>query len=190
MTTIIAVQHKDMVRFGADSQVTASNGRIANHPLMVKISQRGDFIIAGSGEVAACDIAQHIWVPPTPKVSDLTDVYHFMIAKVIPSLKACFKEQEYKWNEPDPDGEARFAFLIAVAGEVFEVADDMSVVLDSKGFYGVGSGSSYAIGALAAGAKIEDALLIAAEQDAYTSGPFMYLTQHKPKKVASAPRKR
>ena len=176
MTTIIAVQGKDGVRFGADAQVTAGNGRVARHTQMVKISERGAYVIAGSGECAPCDIAQHIWEPPVPKATDYNDLYHFMIAKVIPSLKACFKEQEYKWNEPDDD-ETKFAFLIAVGGQVFEVADDMSVMLDGNGFYGVGSGSSYAIGALCAGATIEEALKIAARNDAYTSAPFLYYEQ-------------
>jgi ATP-dependent protease HslVU (ClpYQ) peptidase subunit len=182
MTTIIAIQHKDKVTFGADSQVTAANGRTANHQSMVKITQRGDFIIAGSGECAPCDIAQHIWNPPKPTASDYKDLYHFMIAKVVPSLKACFKEQEYKWNEEDD--ETKFAFLISIDGEVFELSDDMSITLDSKGFYGVGSGSSYAIGALHAGVNIEKALDIASSNDAYTSAPFIYYTQTK-RKVAS-----
>jgi ATP-dependent protease HslVU (ClpYQ) peptidase subunit len=185
MTTIVAIQHKDKVVFGADSQVTSPNGRISNHPKMIKVSERGDFIIAGSGECAPCDIAQHIWIPPKPTAKDLLDVYHFMISKVVPSLKLCFKEQEFKWNEADEDGETRFSFLIAVGGEVFELADDMSICLDTKGFYGVGSGSNYAIGALSAGATMEKALQIAMDNDAYTSAPFMYVTQ---KKVAPKPK--
>jgi ATP-dependent protease HslVU (ClpYQ) peptidase subunit len=55
----------------------------------------------------------------------------------------------------------------------------MSISLDGKGFYGVGSGSGYAIGALSAGATIEKALEISADNDAYTSGPFIYRTQKK-----------
>jgi ATP-dependent protease HslVU (ClpYQ) peptidase subunit len=102
-----------------------------------------------------------------------------MISKVVPSLKNCFKDNEYKWNEADADGETKFAFLIAVGGQVFEIADDMSVALDSRGFYGVGSGSDYAIGALCAGADLETALKVAASNDVYTSAPFIYHTQLK-----------
>ena len=187
MTTIIAVQHLDKVVMGADSQTTGASGRSASHPQMVKISERGDYIIAGSGECAPCDIAQHIWIPPTPTTKDWNDLYHFMIAKVVPSLKACFKEQEYKWDTDDD--ETKFAFLISIGGEVFELADDFSISLDSKGFYGVGSGSSYGIGALSAGASLSKALKIAAENDAYTSAPFIYFTQLKRKKVALSPKK-
>jgi len=181
MTTILAIQQKGKVLFGADSQVTAGNGRIQRHKEMIKISTRGPFIIAGSGECAPCDIAQHIWQQPRPQGGEWSDLYHFMIAKVVPSLKACFKENEYKWDVEDD--ESKFCFLIAIGGQVFELADDMSISLTDTGFYGVGSGSSYAIGALEAGASLSEALEIAARNDAYTSGPFLYYTQPQPKKA-------
>jgi ATP-dependent protease HslVU (ClpYQ) peptidase subunit len=186
MTTILAIQHPDKVTLGADSQVTAGNGRTANHAQMVKISQKGDYIIAGAGECAPCDIAQHIWIPPTPTNKDWNDLYHFMIAKVVPSLKACFKENEYKWDTEDD--ESKFAFLVAIGGEIFEIADDFSVCLDGKGFYGVGSGSSYGIGALSAGASLAKALKISSDNDAYTSAPFIYFNQPK-RKVVPSPKK-
>ena len=176
MTTIVAVQSKDGVAFGADSLVTA--GRKYNHPRMVKISQRGQFIIAGSGLSSYCDVAQHIWTPPKPTVEDRKDLYHFIIAKVIPSLKQAFKDNDLKLDS-EKDDEPRFAFLIAVGGEVFDVADDFAVSLSSSGFYGVGSGSSLAIGALEAGASIEDALGIASKHDPYTAAPYLYIEQKK-----------
>lgn len=182
MTTIVAVQHKDKVVIGADSLVTSA--RKYNHPAMVKISERNGYLIAGAGEVAACDIAQHIWNPPTPTAEDRKDLYHFMIAKVIPSLKKAFKENDYKWDKEDEE-ETKFAFLIAVDGEVFDIADDFAVCLDSAGFYGIGSGSSIAIGALRTGASLEDALKTAEAVDPYTGSPFIFHTQNK-KKVASS----
>jgi ATP-dependent protease HslVU (ClpYQ) peptidase subunit len=177
MTTIVAIQSENGVLFGADSLVTAD--RKFNHPKMTKITKRGDFIIAGAGESAACDIAQHIWIPPKPTLSDKKDIYHFIVSKVVPSLKKCFKENEYKW-EKDPDGEYNFAFLIAICGEVFDIADDFAVSLDSAGFYGVGSGSNIAIGALEAGASIERALEIAEKHDPFTASPFLFIEQKKP----------
>jgi len=176
VTTIVAVQKEDGVYFGADSLVTA--GRKYNDPRMVKISERGAFLIAGSGESAACDIAQHIWDPPKVGVNDKKDLYHFVIAKVIPSLKECFKAQDYKWESTDDD--TKFAFLIAVGGEVFDISEDFAVSLTSTGFYGVGSGSSLAIGALEAGATLEEALIIASKHDPYTGEPFLFYEQKKP----------
>jgi ATP-dependent protease HslVU (ClpYQ) peptidase subunit len=176
MTTIVAIQFADGVVIGADSLVTAQ--KKYNHPKMNKITTTGPYLIAGSGEVAACDIIQHIWEPPIPTLSDKKDIYHFMIAVVIPSMKKCFKENEYKWDAEDD--ETKFAFLIAIEGEVFEIDDYLSVCLDSAGMYGIGSGSSIALGALKAQAEMPMALQIAADLDPYTAPPFIYLTQKKP----------
>ena len=87
------------------------------------------------------------------------------------------KENDYKVSQDDDEN--AFSFLIALNGELFEIADDFSVSRDDSGFYGVGSGSSYAIGALHAGASIEQALSIASLNDAFTSAPFIYIEQEK-----------
>jgi ATP-dependent protease HslVU (ClpYQ) peptidase subunit len=176
MTTIVAVQKDDGVYFGADSLVTAT--RKYNHPNMVKISERNNYIIAGSGLSSYCDVAQHIWKPPTPNAIDKKNLYHFFIAKVIPTLKECFKANDLKL-ESEKDEDTRFAFLIAVCGEVFEVADDFAVSMDGSGFYGVGSGANLAIGALETGANLEKALKIASKHDPYTAEPFIYIDQKK-----------
>jgi ATP-dependent protease HslVU (ClpYQ) peptidase subunit len=176
MTTIVAVQKDDGVYFGADSLVTST--RKYNHPNMVKISERNNYIIAGAGLSSFCDVAQHIWEPPTPTVKDKKDLYHFVISKVIPSMKESFKANDLKL-ESEKEEDTRFAFLIAVCGEVFDIAEDFAVSMSSSGFYGVGSGSSLAIGALEAGATIKSALQIASKHDPYTSAPFLFLQQLK-----------
>mgnify|MGYP006279753633 CR=1 FL=1 len=173
MTTIVGKVTPTKAHIGADSLVTAD--RKYSHPDMVKVVERGPYLIAGAGESAACDIIQHIWKPPIPTKEDKPDLYHFVISKVIPSMKECFKQNEYRWDK-DSD-ETKFAFLIAIGGEIFDISDDFAVCLDADGIYGVGSGSSLAIGALKAGASIKRALEIAAEKDPYTASPFYYYEQ-------------
>lgn len=175
MTTIVAKQLDDKVIFGSDTLVTAD--RKFSHPKQTKVVKRGHFLVAGAGESAACDIAQHIWNPPAPSSTDKKDLYHFVIAKVIPTLRQAFKDNDYKWDKESIDGDYNFAFLLAIGGEVFDIADDFAVSLDSDGIYGIGSGSSLAIGALKAGATIEQALEIAASKDPYTAPPFQYFEQ-------------
>jgi ATP-dependent protease HslVU (ClpYQ) peptidase subunit len=176
MTTIIAIQYEDRVVMGADSQVTAT--RKYSHPRMAKITERNQYLIAGAGLSAACDIAQHIWIPPKATLDDRKDLYHFMIAKVVPSLKQCFKDNDFRL-EGDKDEETRFSFLIAIGGEVFDLADDFAISLDGSGHYAIGSGSSLALGALAHEATLEEALEIAASKDPYTSAPFYFYEQVK-----------
>ena len=69
--------------------------------------------------------------------------------------------------------------LFAFDGEVFEIGNDYTVTLNSEGIYGVGNGHQFAIGALSAGASVEKALEIAANNDVYTSGPFQIVKQQK-----------
>ena len=176
MTTIIAIQYEDRVVMGADSQVTAT--RKYSHPRMAKITERNQYLLAGAGLSAACDIAQHIWIPPKATLDDRKDLYHFMIAKVVPSLKQCFKDNDFRL-EGDKDEETRFSFLIAIGGEVFDLADDFAISLDGSGHYAIGSGSSLALGALAHEATLEEALEIAASKDPYTSAPFYFYEQVK-----------
>ena len=175
MTTIVAKMSATKVEFGADSLVTAD--KKYSHPNMVKVVERGQYLIAGSGESAACDVMQHIWIPPNPTKLDKLDLYHFVISKVVPSMKLCFKDNDYKWE--DKSEEPKFAFLIAIGGEVFEISSDFSVCIDSSGIYGIGSGSSLALGALKTGSTIKKALEIAAEIDPYTSAPFLYYSQER-----------
>ena len=182
MTTIIGVQYEDHCLFMADNQVTLDGGRRYKHPDMKKISKVGDYLVAGSGEVAPCDIAQHLWNPPAMSAKDRKDTYHFVIAKLMPSLRKCLEDNGYDFDEGKSDGksgESRFNLLIAANGQIFDIADDMSVCMSDAGFYGVGSGSPYALGALYGGVKPEKAMAVAEKIDVNTSGPFQIEQQYK-----------
>lgn len=181
MTTIIGIEYKDKALLIADNRVTDDSGRIYTHPQMAKITERGDYLIAGSGEVSPCDIAQHIWDPPKPTSKDRQDIYHFMISKVMPSLRECLSSNGYNFDEPHDkakDG-LRFQFLIACCGEIFDIDQDLAVMKSSDGFYAVGSGAPYALGALVAGAKPLKAMQIAAKLTAFTAPPFLEKVQLK-----------
>lgn len=176
MTTIVGVEYDDHSLIMADSRVTDDHGKIFSHPSMTKINQRGAFIIAGAGEILPCDVIQHIWTPPKLMAADRKDLYHFMVSKVIPSMRRCLKDNGYNFDEA---GEDRFSFLVAVGGELFELDDDLGITKADTGFYGIGSGSSYAIGALMAGAEPRLAMQIAAKATAFTAEPFIEVTQSK-----------
>ncbi len=179
MTTIVAVCKNGNVTMGADSQVT-DNNRPNNHSKMEKISKKNGYLIAGSGDSQPCDVLQHIFIPPVPTPAERKDLYHFMIAKFVPAMRDCLDENGWKKEENDKD--AGFNMLFAFDGELFDIGDDFSVLLNNDGIYGVGAGSPYAIGALYAGATVEQALNIAASNDIYTSGPFQIIKQQKQSK--------
>lgn len=177
MTTIIGLQYDNKCSIVVDSRVTDDSGYIYTHPDSRKISERNGYLIAGSGEVMPCDVAQHIWEPPTPTRAEKKDLFHFMVAKVMPSLRKCFSS-----NGIDLDAtktEQRFNFLIAICGELFDIDDELSVSRNENGIYAIGSGGAYAIGALYAGADAYEAMDIASTVSAFTAPPYYSKEQFK-----------
>ena len=181
MTTIIGLEYSDKAVIVADSRVTDDNGKTYSHPAMRKIAQRGALLIAGAGEVTPCDVAQNIWVPPQFTAKDKKDVYRFMIVKVMPSLRKCLVDNGYNFDESHDkkqDGQ-RFQFLIACGGELFDIDQDLAVMKSEAGFYAIGSGGDYALGALYAGADALTAMEVASRISAYTQAPFYSEEQYK-----------
>lgn len=181
MTTIIGIQRDDRSEIYVDSRVTDDTGRIYSHPDMLKYAQRGDFIIAGSGEVHPCDVAQKIWNPPKPVAKDKKDIYTFMVSKVMPSLRECLTANGFNFDEDHDkkkDGE-RFHFIISCCGELFDVDQELSVCRREDGIYVAGSGGEYAMGAIYAGAEPMKALEIVSQVSAYTAPPFYFIEQFK-----------
>ena len=175
MTTIIGLQKPNQCLLVADSRVTDDSGRTYSHPTVSKITKRGKYLIAGAGTTQPCDIVQHVWRPPTPTPTSYKDLYHFMIADVAPSIRTVLAANGY---HPDKDNdEPDFIFLIALGGTIFELDDSLSVLMRDDGIYGIGSGSSYAIGALQAGATWKQAMNIAAKNNVFTAPPYITYRQ-------------
>ena len=176
MTTIVGVVKNGHVIMGADSLVTAGNSKYI-HPQMLKIINNNGYLVGGAGDASACDILMYMWVPPMPNANQRKNIYKFMITDVVPSMKEALEENGYKIDKDDK--ESGFEMLIALDGELFNISDDFSVLMDETGIYGVGSGSPWAIAALDAGATVEKALEIAEKRSPYTSGPFQIIKQSK-----------
>ena len=176
MTTIVGVCKNGNVTMGADSQVSDGD-RPNNHPRMEKITKNNGYLIAGSGDSTPCDILQHMFIPPVPNANERKDLYKFMITKFVPAMRECLDENGWKPDKNDSD--SGFSMLIAYDGEIFDIGDDFSVLLNNDGIYGVGNGAKFAIGALYAGASVEKALEIASTNDIYTSGPYQIVKQQK-----------
>lgn len=180
MTTIVGIQKDDCAIIAVDSRVTDDNGRIYSHPDMMKYAERGAFVIAGSGEVLPCDIVQNMWTPPRLLAADKANVYKFMITKVMPSIRELLTKNGYNFDEQQDKKEGeRFHFLIACNGELFDVDQELSVTRDARGYYAIGSGGDYALGALLMGASPLNALEVAANISVYTAPPFYEVVQYK-----------
>jgi ATP-dependent protease HslVU (ClpYQ) peptidase subunit len=177
MTTLIGIEYDDSCVLVADSRTTDDSGYIYTHPNIKKISEANGYLIAGSGEVLPCDVAQHIWDPPSPAKADKKDLFHFMITKAMPSLRKCLSSNGFNFDEPKT--ESRFQFLIAVCGEIFDIDHELAVSKNISGVYAAGSGAPYALGALHAGADAYEAMEIASRLTAFTAGPYISKSQFK-----------
>ena len=180
MTTIVGYQGADFAILGADSQVTDGDKRVLS-PSTPKIVKLGKYLLAVSGDCRPGDILTYSWKPP---LYDKSDPIKFMGGKVIPSIIAAFKAQGYDWTKEG----ATYSYLLAFAGNIFEIGDDLSITQSSDGLYGVGSGSPYALGCLASRSsalseletsiiKFHRALDIAAKYDINTCAPFQIEVQ-------------
>lgn len=169
MTTILGVQHRNGFTLAADSQTT-SNDRAYLHPNLEKITKVGPLIVAGAGNARVCDVVQNTWVPPQFTKNDAP--YKYMVSKLIPSMRKAIDESGYVAKEGDI-----FQFLIGIGGQLFEIADDYTVLSTADRIYGIGSGAPYGIGAIAAGADIESAIKIAIKFDINSGGKVQLVKQ-------------
>jgi ATP-dependent protease HslVU (ClpYQ) peptidase subunit len=69
--------------------------------------------------------------------------------------------------------------LIAIRGTLFEVDESYTVMLRDDGFYGIGSGSRFALGAMMAGAEWKVAMDLAIKNDIYSHPPYIVMEQFK-----------
>jgi len=175
MTTVIAIQHNEGVEMIADSQINSA-GQPYFHSDMVKIVERGKYLIGVAGRVVALQAIQNSWTPPTLIASHKGTLYNFIITKVIPSLKTFIDDSKLFSDKDKEDGDL-FSILLSINGQVFEIDQDYSVARRESGVYAIGSGGDYALGALTVGASGMQAMEVAASLDVNTHAPFITIQQ-------------
>jgi ATP-dependent protease HslVU (ClpYQ) peptidase subunit len=177
MTTIIGVEYANRCVVLGDSRVVGDS-KIYSHPDMVKVVTNGNFIIGAAGDVRALQVILHTWKPPMAVAKDKDNLFQFMISKVVPSLKKQLNDYGLL-DTKSPDKDFELYVLIAYNGNIFEIDSDFAVSRSDSGYYGIGTGGDYALGALYAGATPEQAASIAALNDSKTAEPFITETQLK-----------
>ena len=161
MTTIIGVQHQWGVEMAADSQITWGD-RPMNAFGVNKIINRNGYLIGAAGESRITDFICYEWKPLKPPQSG--DMYVFVASRLTPQLRKALTDANIEFKG------AEFTILLAVKGQLFIISSDLTVVRDEDGLYGIGTGGDYALGALHAGATVEQAVMIAMRLDINTGG--------------------
>ena len=101
-----------------------------------------------------------------------------MVNKVAPSLKQLLTDAGLL-DSKSPDKDFEINIIVGLNGQLFEIDSDFSVSRNSDGYYAIGTGGDFALGALYAGVTPEQAAEIAATNDSKTAGPFTTETQFK-----------
>ncbi len=156
MTTIIGVQGDGFAVICSDSRVSTFGDNFSQIGTLregsSKVSQNGKYLIGAAGDVRAINILQHVFQPPAPPVnSNKKTLDQFFTAKFIPALRECFESQGYAVPEREDKehiAEQGSSVIVAVNSNIYVVESDYSWSSEATGLYALGSGSSYALGAL------------------------------------------
>ena len=154
------------VEIGYDSRVTPGTGFVQ------KVTHvNNQFVIGVAGYLRYLDVIQYADVPAVHEAelgSADFDVRQYIITGVIPAWIDALKDAF--GTVPDTrDDWLDGSILLVICGRIFKIGPEFSVV-EYEECAGIGSGSAYALGAIAAGKSVEKAMLIAADLDTYTGG--------------------
>jgi ATP-dependent protease HslVU (ClpYQ) peptidase subunit len=198
MTTIAAIQGEGWAVVGADSRISEFYGEgaaevgtlSATNP---KIGSNGKYILGAAGDLRAINILHHAFQPPAcPPNLKGRKLDHFITTKFVPALRASFDEQGY--SMPDKDSKEHLAqhdsqIICIINNTVYIIDGDYSWYTNNTGLYAIGSGSSYAIGALSvitssarttlqsAKKAITKSLTVASRFDPHTGSPYTVHSQ-------------
>lgn len=200
MTTIVGIQGSGWSVLGTDSKITSfDDSGLAFQTTILpagssKIAQNGRYLLGAAGDVRAINLLQHVFRPPSADKNLVgRKLDQFVTSKFIPALRSLFEEHGYA--SPDNDRKHHIAehdstIVLAVNATIYIIDSDYSWSNDQTGFYALGTGASYAMGAIhaltakrqihsAAQAKTiaTKALQIAGRLDPHTGGPVQTYSQ-------------
>jgi ATP-dependent protease HslVU (ClpYQ) peptidase subunit len=146
MTTVVGLQGSNWAVVGADTRVV-EDGRIFNMPTNAgKIVRKDGYIIGVAGDFRPAQIfAHHYKFPKLPTYTTIDALDKFFTQKFIPIMRETFKEHDFTPSEEDG-----VELIVSIQGTIYNISDDYAWARDKRGVYAIGSGSGYAIGALAA----------------------------------------
>lgn len=183
MTTLVGISGNDFIVMAADSQITDGDQRIISVETP-KIIQTGRYLLGLTGDSRPGDILAYAWKPPLYRGEEPV---RFMGSKVLPSISAAFKENNYEVDNK----EMNFSFLIAFNGNLFSIGGDLSFNTSERGLFAAGSGGNYALGylyslppktynkLLTASVVAEEAVRIASLLDINTHPPIQVIAQER-----------
>lgn len=167
MTTIIGIQHPAGATLGWDSLVGAEGPVFEDEA--PKVFTNGGVVYGVAGPLTLANAIRHARMPDADSSNCRWDTDQWVENTLVPAIvNTLARRQVLKLEDGRPDLEG--AILVVVRNRLYEIDFDTSVSRRKDGRHAIGSGAPYALGALAAGASILDALEIAASLDSGTGG--------------------
>lgn len=157
------VEQEDDVQIGFDSRVSV--GHTYDDLAADKVFVNNGIIFGVAGAVLDAQIIQYAALPDPEGGGWDTD--RWVTTELIPAIKQAIGGRdalEFRAGKVSTDSHA----LFVVRNRVYELFYDTAWIRRVDGLYGVGSGAAYALGALAVGGELEDALEAAAAFDKAT----------------------
>lgn len=144
MTCIVGFidDNKD-VYMGADSAGTSDNGRITSRKDK-KIFLKDDFVIGFTTSFRMGQLLQYKL--EIPKQKENQDTFEYMVTDFVEAVREKLKDGGFASKEKDK--EEGGVFLVGYRGRLFTIFSDYQVAESIVPYASVGSGSSYALGAL------------------------------------------
>jgi ATP-dependent protease HslVU (ClpYQ) peptidase subunit len=175
MTCVVSLKTPDKIYIGADS--AAVDGLDVCTVKDEKVFALGDKMLIGfAGSFRVGQVVRYSLKIPAQKPGKSDHEY-----MCIDFIKALQKTLDDHGLETKGEKEMDCIMLIAYKGEVYEIDSDFRVGIHSEVYNSVGSGRSFALGAMDAiidqktppDKKIQKALLAAAKYNAGVSAPFL-----------------
>ena len=169
MTTIVMREREDDVKIAYDSQCTGPYG--ADELEFSKVFTNGELVFGVSGAVRDGNILRFADLPQPDfnRRAEGSRVDCWVTNQLIPAILTALGDQKAV-DVSDGRVSTSNSSLVVVAGRVYRIGHDGSWVRSTNGYYAVGSGADYALGALAAGTGLVKAIKAAAHHDPYTGG--------------------
>ncbi len=155
MTCIVAVTDGTRALIGGDSAA------VGEHELHLratrKVFRTGPYLIGFTRSWRMGQILRHgTRFPDPPATREGEALEHFMVCEFVPAVRAAFKEHGFAKTARVTIGmdlieegqELSGVFLVALAGQIFEVRADYQVMRPIAAHAAVGSGATAALGAL------------------------------------------
>lgn len=201
MTTIVGIQGDTYAVICTDSRISSFDDSGMAYQVTTlgsgtaKIAYNGDYLLGAAGDVRAINILHHAFIPPKPPLNAIgKKLDQFITRQFIPALRSCFDEQGYSVPERETSehvAEQGSTIVVVVHGTIYIIEGDYSWTSDTTGVYAIGTGSSYALGAMQAMLNSKKptvqqaktiankALMVASKFDPYTGSPFQAFVQER-----------